>query len=257
MAQYWIVSSKHSRDEGTENWDSKWTANTFVQSKRFFPSRKKRDFGIGDKCILKVFGDQEFIADFEIASEPLEDDDQDICYELSLISEWDFPVDEHSLPDQYTDLLSRSPTTLIDQKTYFELIGIKNFTQNLRFGYKNKLNVKLSENDLENILDSAQNPLKSIGLQIVERQKELSRGNIIDLICKDGRGDLVVIELKKRGANSTVGQLARYLTDVREKMAKPTQRTRGLILSFEIDEQLIKAARGADFDVMLYQITVG
>ena len=175
-------------------------------------------------------------------------------YEIDKICEWDFPLDEHLLPDKYSDLLSRSPSTDIDRQTYHEFIGIRNFTQNLRLNYKNKLIVSLAERELEDLLDSIQNPLKSEGLRIIERQKKLRRGNIIDLICRDRKGDLVVVELKKRGADSTVGQLARYVTHVRESMAKSTQRVRGLILTFEVDEQLVRAARGADFDVMLYQI---
>jgi hypothetical protein len=63
----WIVSSKHSRDEATKDWDSKWTADQFVKSRRFFPSKRKGDFRDGDRCVLKVFGSQDFIADFRIA----------------------------------------------------------------------------------------------------------------------------------------------------------------------------------------------
>jgi RecB family endonuclease NucS len=65
----------------------------------------------------------------------------------------------------------------------------------------------------------------------------------------------VVVELKKDKANQTIGQLARYVADIRETKATSTQRVRGLILALDVDEQLVKAARGADFDVFLCQIT--
>lgn len=69
QTNYWIVSSKHSRDQATSDWNSKkWTVDHFLRSKRFFPSKRKQDFSVGDRCLLKVYGKQEFIADFIIAS---------------------------------------------------------------------------------------------------------------------------------------------------------------------------------------------
>jgi hypothetical protein len=254
MTHYWIVSSKHSRDESTKDWDSKWTTTAFLKSLRFFPSRRKEEFQKGDHCILKVFGAQELVADFEIASSAEKDKERDTFFVMEKLNEWDFPVDAQTLPDKYTDLLSRSPSTNIDKETYHELIGIRNFTQDLRLNYKKRLTLQLSERDVEDLLDSMKDPLRSEGLRIIERQAELRRGNRIDLICKDRHGDLVVIELKKKGADATVGQLARYVTHVRERKARPGQKVRGLILAFDIDEQLVRAARGADFDVMLYQV---
>jgi hypothetical protein len=35
---------------------------------------------------------------------------------------------------------------------------------------------------------------------------------------------------------------------------KASQKVKGIILAFDVDEQLIKAARAVDFDVILYQI---
>jgi RecB family endonuclease NucS len=77
----------------------------------------------------------------------------------------------------------------------------------------------------------------------------LAPGNRIDFLCRDQRGDLVVVELKKRGADQTIGQLARYITDVRELKTKSGQKVRGVVLAQSVDEQLIKAARAIDIDV--------
>jgi nucleotide-binding universal stress UspA family protein len=250
---HWIVSSKHSRDDATRDWDSKWTADNFLRRGRFVPSKRQGAFAVGDRCILKVFGTQEFIGDFRIASGPQQDRDNHVYYDLDEVNEWDFPVHQSLLPSQYTSLLSRSPSTDISERVFYELLGIRNFTQNLRINYRNRLEISVSEGDIENLLD-AKNGLRSVGLEIIERQREFTPGNRIDLLCKEQKGDLVVVELKKHGPNETIGQLARYVTDVREKMAKPGQKVRGLILAFDVDEQLIKAARGVDFDVMLYQI---
>lgn len=253
--KYWIVSSKHSRDGATAEWSSKWTADNFLRMRRFTPSKRGYDFAPGDKCILKVFGGMEFIGDFRISSEGKKDSEGDHYYEIDEINEWDFPIHQHTLPIKYTNLLSRSPSTDVPEQTYFELLGIRNFTQNLKLNYKNRLHIGVSEAEVENLLD-AKNALRSIGLEIVERQKEYSVGNKIDMLCKDSKGDLVVVELKKHGPNETIGQLARYVTDVREHVAKPSQKVRGLILAFDVEEQLIKAARGVDFEVMLYQIGI-
>jgi len=143
---------------------------------------------------------------------------------------------------------------------FVEDISMQSVRDFIIYGYnpwdyleETKLNLK--EQKLEDILDSITNPLKNEGLEIIERQKEICLGNKIDLICKNQKGDLVVVELKKYGANETIGQLARYLTDVRENYAKSTQKVAGMILALHIDEQLIKAARGVDFEVKLYQIT--
>lgn len=252
---YWIVSSKHSRDLTTAEWSSKWTADNFLRRRRFTPSKRSNDFAPGDKCILKVFGSMEFIGDFKISSEAKKDVEGDHYYEIDKVDEWDFPIHQYLLPVKYTNFLSRSSSTDIPEQIFYELLGIKNFTQNLKLNYKNRLRIGVSESEVERLLD-AKNALRSIGLEIVERQKEYSVGNKVDILCKDTKGDLVVVELKKHGPNETIGQLARYVTDVREHVAKSSQKVRGLILAFDVDEQLIKAARGVDFEVMLYQIGI-
>ena len=252
---YWIVSSKHSRDEATRDWGSKWTADTFLKSGRFFPRRRKRDFAAKDLCLLKVFGSQDFIGGFRIASDAQEDEAGDVYYEIDDVTEWDFPVNQHLLPPRYTKLLSRSPSTNVPEDIFLEMMGIRNFMQNLRINYRNRLYIKVSETQFEELLD-ATNALRKVGLEILDRQSEITPGNIIDLLCKDAKGDLVVVELKKGSSDATVGQLARYVTDVREHVAKPAQKVRGMILTLDIDEQLIRAARGVDFDVVLYQLAL-
>jgi hypothetical protein len=216
---YWIISSKHSRDESAKDWSSKWTADNIIRQKKFFPSLRKYDFKNGDICIIKVFGSQDFIGTFKINSDRQIDNEKDIYYEISEVDEWDFPINQHLLPIRYTNYLSRSTSTNIPEYIYYEIIGIKNFTQNLKINYKHRLNIRISEKDVEILLD-VKNALKDIGLEIIERQKEITPGNIIDIIGKDSKGDLAVIELKKHSPNETIGQLARYVTDVREHFAK-------------------------------------
>lgn len=253
---YWIVSSKHSRDEGTKGWDSKWTTDSFLRRKRFYPSVRQTEFQDGDRCLLKEFGSQKFVADFRLAGPGQKDKEGDTWYPNDEIYEWDYPVHQHNLPVKYTSQLSRSSSTWISEQDFHELIGIRHYTQNLRLNYRNRLRLHISEHDVESLIDS-KNALKSRGFEIIDRQLELTPGNILDLLCKDAHGDLVVVELKKGGANKTIGQLARYVTDVRTHRAKPGQNMSGMILALEVDEQLIKAARGVGFDVVLCQLTFG
>jgi len=252
---YWIVSSKHSRDEKTQTWDSKWTTDNFLRSGKFFPYHRKNEFEKNDCCILKILGSMNFVGDFKIISDQKKDKEGDVFYEIDA-TEWVFPVHQHTLPTQYKKLLSRALSIRITQEKYYGFLGIRDFMQNLRINYKNILKVRMSEKDLEDLLD-VKGPLRSIGLEIVDRQLAVTPGNNIDLLCKNAKGDYVVVELKKDSANETIGQLARYVTDVREKIANAGQKVEGLILTLDVDEQLIKAARGVDFDVVLYQLTLG
>jgi hypothetical protein len=253
---YWIVSSRDKRDPVTEKWDEKWTVESFLRSKKFFPWHHKNKFEKNDRCILKVSGSMNFVGDFKIISDQKKDKKGDIFYEIDT-NEWVFPVHQRTLPMRYTRLLTgRALSIRIGEEEYYGFLGIRDFTQNLRINYKNILKVRVSEEDLEDLLD-AKNPLRSIGLEIVAWQLAVTPGNKIDLLCKDAKGDYVVVELKKHSANETIGQLARYVTDVKENIANAGQKVKGLILTLDVDEQLIKAARGVDFDVVLYQLTLG
>jgi len=200
---------------------------------------------------------QQLVADFKVESEPTSDEQAHPWCAIADVHEWEFRVQVHSLPKKYTDQLpKRAPVVQISEQDFFELIGIRNFTQNLRLNYKRRLQLRISEAELERLID-AKNALRERGLEIIERQREFTPGNRIDLLCRDSKGDLCVVELKKGSANQTIGQLARYITDVREHYASPTQRVSGLILSLDIDEQLVKAARAmVDFEVVLCQLVL-
>lgn len=255
--RYWIVSSKHSRDESTRDWgSSKWTVDSFVRTRKFYPYQRGSDFSLGDRCLLKAFGLQQLVADFKIESGLATDEEGHSWYAIGDVYEWEFPVQLHSLPTKYTQQLpKRNPVVEISERDFFELLGIRNFTQNLRLNYHRQLHLAISEAEVEKLIDS-KNALRTRGLEIIERQREFVPGNRIDLLCKDPKGDLVVVELKKGSANQTIGQLARYITDVREHYASPTQRVTGLILALDVDEQLVKAARAVDFEVVLCQLVL-
>ncbi len=79
----------------------------------------------------------------------------------------------------------------------------------------------------------------------------------IDFLCTDkSNGDFVVIELKRgKGSDATVGQVLRYMGWVEENLANARQRTRGIIITQEVDDALKYAVRGLkNVSVLTYKV---
>lgn len=80
----------------------------------------------------------------------------------------------------------------------------------------------------------------------------------IDFLAVDQKTrDLVVLELKRgQTSDSTIGQVLRYMSWIREHLAQPDQEVRGIIVASDIDEALQYAAKGlAGVEVMTYRVT--
>ncbi|HKP73692.1 MAG TPA: endonuclease NucS domain-containing protein, partial [Pyrinomonadaceae bacterium] len=79
----------------------------------------------------------------------------------------------------------------------------------------------------------------------------------IDFLCTDkSSGDFVVIELKRgRSSDSAVGQVLRYIGWVDENLAKPGQKTRGIIIAKEVDDALKYAVKElTNVKVLTYKV---
>jgi predicted RNA-binding protein len=79
----------------------------------------------------------------------------------------------------------------------------------------------------------------------------------IDFLCTDkSNGDFVVIELKRgRSSDSAVGQVLRYIGWVDENLAKPSQKTRGIIIAKDVDDALRYAVKGLiNVSVLTYKV---
>ena len=64
-------------------------------------------------------------------------------------------------------------------------------------------------------------------------------GRFIDLLAIDSDGGFVVIELKvSKGYDRVIGQLLRYVNWIRQNMADPNQRVRGIIIAKHISKDL-------------------
>ena len=79
----------------------------------------------------------------------------------------------------------------------------------------------------------------------------------IDFLAVDkDSNDLVVIELKRgKTSDSTVGQLLRYISWVKENVAEPGQNVRGIIIAKDVDEALDYAVKNLGYvEVKKYQV---
>ena len=90
------------------------------------------------------------------------------------------------------------------------------------------------ETDLRDHL--AENPnLIERGLSLVGKEYTITGAGRADLVCKDKRGNYVVVETKKAGeSDKVVGQILRYVGGLR----KEGKKARGIIIVNEPDEKL-------------------
>lgn len=79
----------------------------------------------------------------------------------------------------------------------------------------------------------------------------------IDFLCVDkSNGDFVVVELKRgKSSDAAIGQVLRYMGWVAENLAKPEQKTRGIIIAKDVDDALKYAVKGlSDVSVLTYKV---
>lgn len=61
---------------------------------------------------------------------------------------------------------------------------------------------------------------------------------IMDMLCIDGNGDFLVIEIKRHGTHKTIGQILRYMGWTKEELRKDGQKVKGLIIAERKNIQL-------------------
>ena len=98
---------------------------------------------------------------------------------------------------------------------------------------------KIDEKSLEGML-AGRLELLEPGLTLIQRQFSIEGVGRIDLLCRDRKKDLVVVEIKRPSAGNreVVGQIAAYIGWIRRNMAGPGQRVRGIIVVGKEDEKL-------------------
>lgn len=87
---------------------------------------------------------------------------------------------------------------------------------------------------------------------------EAGNGRRIDILAIDRTGAFVVLELKvSKGYDRVVGQLLRYVNWIRQNVAEPGQKVRGMIICRNMTEDLKLACAGIpDLDLFEYQLSV-
>jgi Holliday junction resolvase-like predicted endonuclease len=105
---------------------------------------------------------------------------------------------------------------------------------------------KIHEKNLESLVSERLEEIEP-GLYLVQRQYATPVGRI-DLLCRDRRGNFVVIELKRFRASteSIIDQVTRYMGWVQEQLAKRHQHVRGYIVVGKLDRKLQYSVRAIE-----------
>ena len=118
------------------------------------------------------------------------------------------------------------------------------------------------EVDLRNYLVKNLSLIES-GLRLYEENEirgiEFPVGNRrIDILARDTKGGLVVIELKvSRGYDKVVGQLLRYVAWIRKNLAEDSQKVRGVIVARQMTEDLLLACSSLpDIELFEYELSL-
>ena len=83
-------------------------------------------------------------------------------------------------------------------------------------------------------------------------------GRFIDILAVDSTGALVVLELKvSKVYDRVIGQLLRYINWIRQNVAEPGQKVRGMIVCRKVSEDLkLACASIPDVELFEYQLSV-
>jgi hypothetical protein len=116
----------------------------------------------------------------------------------------------------------------------------------------------ISEANLESILAERTDLLED-GLELMQTQYHCAGVGRIDILCRDREGNLVVVELKKFGAqhHSVLDQVLRYMGYIKEHVAEANQEVRGIIVVGKVDEKLRYAVSAvSNVTVKTFDLTI-
>ena len=104
----------------------------------------------------------------------------------------------------------------------------------------------MKEKEWEDILEKNLNRVES-GLSLIERQKRVNTG-VIDLFCKDKKGNYVIVELKKKPDTKVITQLAKYnMALIKSGLNK--KRLRTILVALELSEAVKETCEFFDFEI--------
>lgn len=262
MSNIWIFSN--NRVGYYENSD--WDTSTNLKTKHYYfkknePNRSK--VRKGDQVLLREYGTG-FWASCEIVEDWV--DDINAIQKYGVEAGW-FPIDKvkqwkATLPYEVikTELSNQNHRLRIakanDEDKYKVELAIKIF-RNLGYG-ETQGNFYILESGIE---EAVKANLTQLNLKLAEEeiQQQCSLGIGVgrtDLICRNKKGDYIVLELKAvPSSDNIVGQILRYMGFIRENWAeKEGKDVKGIILTPSYDEQLRLAAKEAGIKVLRLRI---
>jgi hypothetical protein len=98
-------------------------------------------------------------------------------------------------------------------------------------------------------------------LRLIKQEYRLSTGRRLDLLCKvahgEGRGDLVIVELKPRVDQRTAEQVVTYLEDLRREDIARGRGVRAIVITGKDDPAGVRLIQTNGLRVDWYQYEVG
>lgn len=141
-------------------------------------------------------------------------------------------------------------TTAVEARAYYERIGridaaaaayAREDGGKTKKAIESYRRVQIKERVLEDLLESDLDALEK-SLKLVGRQYATASGPI-DLLAEDSNGLYVVIELKRgRASDRVIGQVARYLTWVADRLSNgKKEKVRGIVVGTDYDHKFANA----------------
>ncbi len=260
--KYWIFSNNYNGYYGNSDWDT----NTILKTRRYYFKDKefnRTKVGKGDFVIFRTYGsgywgtcrvDSDWITDPEGIDKHGK---KTGWFEIADIKKWKttlpFEIVNTELSNQNHRL--RIAKASLEDNNKIELA--LRIYQNLGYG-SNDGNFYVLENGIEEAVKKNLSQLKlSLAAEQIQQQCNLGIGiGRTDLICRDEKGNFVVLELKATQASDiAVGQILRYMGFIRENLArKENKEVKGIIITPGYDEQLRLAAKEAGIKVLRIKI---
>lgn len=159
---------------------------------------------------------------------------------------WDPPLDRHLLEDQLDAKAFRHTVVRSSERDLLIIAAVQKAVRKLGVGPKTGDDIVLLEAGVEEAIKPS---LKKLGLRLLadgRGQQFAGEAGRCDLLCEGGRGELVVVEIKRgnQTGDEVIGQCLRYIGFVKECLAAKGQRVRGLIVTGGFDPTLTWALRG-------------
>ncbi len=95
-------------------------------------------------------------------------------------------------------------------------------------------------------------------LKLIKHQYQLKTGRIIDILCKDESGSLVVVEVKKSANSDVIDQLLSYMRDIKNEEQDGLS-VKGIIMTNAYEEDLatkVKILEPSGIKLKYYKLKV-